>query len=132
MKAQFFVLLALCVVFNAGAHIMMKYAAMIKEGFWARNINPLGTLQIPVLFCVAACSFAVSIVFYMLLLKTAQLLLRLKFAQIIETDGYFQTNNKIFSTASCINRIMELFGKTTHSTSDFCRTVFQYPSKIKF
>lgn len=72
MKLNVFILMGLCVLFNSGAHIIMKYSTRIS-GFWARNINPLGEPPIPLLFIAGALSFAVSIIFYLLVLKTAQL-----------------------------------------------------------
>jgi len=50
----------------------MKYSTRVS-GFWARNINPVGEPHIPVLFIAGALSFAISIIFYLLVLKAAQL-----------------------------------------------------------
>ena len=72
MRFQVFLLMGLCVLFNSGAHIIMKYSTRIS-GFWARNINPLSNPHIPLLFIIGAVSFAVSIVFYLLVLRAAQL-----------------------------------------------------------
>ena len=73
MKLQIIILMGLCVLFNSGAHIIIKYSTRLVDGFWARNINPLGGPHIPVLFLAGALSFAISIVFYLLVLKSAQL-----------------------------------------------------------
>jgi len=72
MKLRLIVLMGLCVLFNSGAHIIMKYSTRVG-GFWSRNINPVGEPRIPVLFVAGALSFAISIIFYLLVLKTAQL-----------------------------------------------------------
>ena len=73
MKASFLVLMALCVLFNSGAHILMKYNTRL-HGWMTRNLNPFGdTPQISFLFICGALFFAVSIIFYQAVLRRAHL-----------------------------------------------------------
>jgi len=72
MKLDLVLLMAGCVLFNSAAHVIMKYSTRVT-GLLGRNINPFGSPHVPLLFLGGAASFAVSIVFYLLVLKTARL-----------------------------------------------------------
>ncbi|MFH1707824.1 MAG: SMR family transporter [Planctomycetota bacterium] len=72
MKIAVFAFMALSVLFNSGAHIILKYNARL-DGPWTRNLNPLVNPQVSVLFILGALCFATSIFFYQAVLRTAQL-----------------------------------------------------------
>ena len=72
MKITVFVLMAFSILFNSGAHILMKYNTRV-DGPWSRNLNPLVSPHVSVLFILGALCFAASIFFYQAVLRTTQL-----------------------------------------------------------
>ncbi len=72
MKFYMQLFLILCVLFNSGAHILMKYNTRV-DGTLSRNLNPLGQPSVSILFALGACCFAISIFFYQAVLRNTDL-----------------------------------------------------------
>lgn len=72
MKLPVVLFMVFTVLFNSGAHIILKYNTRV-DNVLSKNINPFMNIHISVLFLFGALCFGISIFFYQLVLRTSEL-----------------------------------------------------------